>query len=265
MTTRDNTSMKRILVAVDTSPRSLTALEMAVDLAARMQAQLETLFVEDMNLHYLAELPFATELDRTSGEVRTLNAPSLSYALETQTRRLRQLLHTFSAQKKIQTHLRVVRGNYVAEAMRAEADVLFMFTSKRVSVMTSAKTSKPGGLRPVFWNAAPVYVYYAGDTESERPLLLASDLAGLLGTELVILLPSSNKKTIATLKKQSLKLLGDKSSVRFESMDTDFAHFAQQISIDGCTLLVMPKQDVESQLAGIKVLEAIHCPLVLVA
>jgi nucleotide-binding universal stress UspA family protein len=257
--------MKRILVAVDTSPRSLAPLEMAVDLAARMQAQLETLFVEDMNLLHLAELPFATELDRTSGEVRALNAPSLSYALETQTRRLRQLLHTFGEQKKIQTHLRVVRGNYVTEAMRAEADVSFLFTSKRVSVMTSAKTSKPGGVRPFFRSTAPVYVYYAGGAESARPLLLASDLAGILGTELVILLPSRNKKTIATLKKQSLKLLGDQRPARFESMDSDFAHFTRHISSGGCTLLVMPKQDAQSQLAEIQTLEAIHCPLVLVA
>jgi nucleotide-binding universal stress UspA family protein len=265
MTTPNDIPVKRILVAIDTSPRSLAPLQIAVDLAAHMQAQLETLFVEDMNLLHLAELPFATELDRTSGEARALDSPSLTYALQSQAQRLRQLLRTFSEQRQVQTNLRVVRGNYVSEAMHAEADVLFMFTSRRVSVATSSRIPKPSRSRPMIWDAAPIYVYYTGGPESERPLTLATDLAGILGIEVVVLLPTGSDHTISTFKKRSSELLGGKRPVRYEVVDTDLAGCAKILAASGCTLLVMPKYDATTQLAEIRALEAIHCPVVLVA
>ncbi|MDH3693088.1 MAG: universal stress protein [Gammaproteobacteria bacterium] len=259
------TNVKRILVAVDTSPRSLAPLEMAVNLAARMQAQLETLFIEDMNLLNLAGLPFAKELDRTSGEARALNAPNITYALQNQAQRLRQLLQTFSEQKQIKTNLRVVRGNYFTEAMHAKADILFMLTSKRVSVTTPGQPAKSGSVSMRFWNAAPVYVYYTGGSESERPLSLASDLAEILGTEVMVLLPANNEKTITALKKRARKILGGKSPIRYEIIDTDLATTAKKIAASGCSLLVLPKYDTRSKLHEIQALESIHCPVVLVA
>lgn len=265
MNTPNDVRVKRILVAIDTSPRSLTPLQMAVDLAAHLRAELEALFVEDTSLLHLAELPFATELDSTSGEARALNAPSLTYALQSHAHRLRQLLHTFSEQKQVQTNLRVVRGNYVAEAMHADADVLFMFTSKRVSVAPSGRTPKPTRARPMIWDAAPIYVYYTGGSESERALTLATDLAGILGIEVVVLLPAGSDHTVSTLKKRSSELLGGKRPIRYEVVNSDLAGCAMKLATTGCTLLAMPKHDATIQLAEMRELEAIHCPLVLVA
>ncbi|MBK7177644.1 MAG: universal stress protein [Chloroflexi bacterium] len=54
--------IQRILVALDASPHSLAALEAAIDLAERLDAELQGLFVEDINLLRLAQLPFAREL-----------------------------------------------------------------------------------------------------------------------------------------------------------------------------------------------------------
>ncbi|MDH3378574.1 MAG: universal stress protein [Gammaproteobacteria bacterium] len=265
MNTPNDVRVKRILVAIDTSPRSLAPLQMAVDLAAHLQAELETLFVEDTSLLHLAELPFATELDRASGEARALNAPSLTYALQSHAQRLRQLLRTVSEEKQVQTNLRVVRGNYVAEAMHAEADVLFMFTSKRVSVAPSGRAPKPTRARPMIWDAAPIYVYYTGGLESERALALAADLAGMLGIEVVVLLPAGGGQTISIRKKRSSELLGGKRPVRYELVDSDLAGCAKKLATTDCTLLVMPKHDATTQLAEMRELEAIHCPLVLVA
>ena len=56
-TTADHTP-RRILVALDASAHSHAALAAAVALAARLHAEIEGLFVEDINLLRLAELPF---------------------------------------------------------------------------------------------------------------------------------------------------------------------------------------------------------------
>ena len=48
--TKDQLSIRRILVALDASPASLSAMQNAVELAARLGAELIGLFVEDINL-----------------------------------------------------------------------------------------------------------------------------------------------------------------------------------------------------------------------
>ena len=59
--------IRRILVGLDASPRSLSALEVACDLAARFRAELEGLFVEDIDLLRACELPFTREIRFFSG------------------------------------------------------------------------------------------------------------------------------------------------------------------------------------------------------
>ena len=52
----------RILVALDASPQSEAALRAAAELAALLEAELEGLFVEDINLLHLCGLPFGREI-----------------------------------------------------------------------------------------------------------------------------------------------------------------------------------------------------------
>ena len=62
MTERPVSLVRRILVAVDASHHSIAALEAAVELATRFQAELLGLYVEDINLLRLAQLPFGREV-----------------------------------------------------------------------------------------------------------------------------------------------------------------------------------------------------------
>ena len=54
--------LHRILVPLDASENSLTALDTAAELAAVLDAELEGLFVEDINLLQLCDFPFAREV-----------------------------------------------------------------------------------------------------------------------------------------------------------------------------------------------------------
>jgi len=54
----------RILVALDATEDSLTSLDLATRLAAKLRAELEGLFVEDINLLRMADLP-CTRVVRT--------------------------------------------------------------------------------------------------------------------------------------------------------------------------------------------------------
>ena len=70
-------AIRRILVALDASTHSLAALETAAGLAARLEAELVGLFVEDINLLRAAELPFARETSFYSSSLRPLERGEL--------------------------------------------------------------------------------------------------------------------------------------------------------------------------------------------
>ena len=55
----------RILVALDESEDHQRVLQSAAEVAARLKAELRGLFVEDVNLLRLAELPCAREVHQT--------------------------------------------------------------------------------------------------------------------------------------------------------------------------------------------------------
>jgi nucleotide-binding universal stress UspA family protein len=54
--------IKRIVIAIDASPTSLAALEATAELAARWDAEILGVFVEDTDLLRMATLPFAGEV-----------------------------------------------------------------------------------------------------------------------------------------------------------------------------------------------------------
>jgi nucleotide-binding universal stress UspA family protein len=85
---------RRIVVALDASPQSLAALEVAVALAARLEAELTALHVVDAELVKLAELPLAREIDYFSGEPRPIRTKGLERQLALYAGRAREGLES---------------------------------------------------------------------------------------------------------------------------------------------------------------------------
>jgi len=255
---------RRILVALDASPSSMDSLEMAVNLAARMRAQLETLFVEDINLLRLAALPFAAELDRSSGEARSMNEAGITSALQAYVERLRRRLDWFSEHRKIQYSLRTVRGDYLTEAMQADSDILFIYTSKRISMGEATDPSRSTALRTMRRGVPSIFTVYSVGDRSGESLRLAVELADILGTELVIVLPVASDEELESYQTDVAKQLGKRTNVSFKIANTDFARTASEIAKNGCSLLVLPKHGGQSDLNEMNALRSLHCPLVLV-
>ena len=116
-------SIRRILVALDNSRHSLAALEAAAELAARLQAELSGLFVEDINLIRLAGLPFAQEIHYPSASLRQLSRQKLDQELKARATQARQALAAAATQANVDWSFRVVRGLVAAELLAAASDV----------------------------------------------------------------------------------------------------------------------------------------------
>jgi len=265
MATRSAGPVKRIVVAVDSTLRSLTALDMAAALAAEFQAHLETLFIEDADLLQLAELPFATELDRTSGELRRVDPAHIASALQAQARRVQQALKTASAPHRIRSSLRVVRGHYIREAtMQTGVDVLFMSTSTRLAMTRRSRASAPRVAANVR-SALPVHVFCDATAPAVRALVLAAELAAWLKADLVVLRPAMEETEVQGLVERAHEAVGADRSVRFETVADAHEAIGAQVRTMGCSVLVMPRPALDTPpQEALGFAAAIDCPLVLV-
>lgn len=263
MKAKAENDVRRILVALDATPRCMASLEMAAGLAAHMRAQLETLFVEDVNLLRLAGLPFAKELDRASGEARSMDEAGIESALSAHVERLKRRLEWFSKNKQIEYNLRTVRGDYFTEAMHAESDILFMFASNRVSMVENVSVGRIETPRSTGWGRSPVYTIYQGDSESDVALQLAEEIAKMLGTELIVVLPPDTEDTLKTMRDQISKQLVGRMRLNIKIAHTDFVETTAEIGRSNCGLLVLPRHVKEVGGDRKKALQSLHCPVVI--
>jgi nucleotide-binding universal stress UspA family protein len=113
-------NLRHILVALDASAHSLAAVEAAADLAAAMQAEMDGLFVEDINLIRLASLPCTREVRHTAS-VASLDLEQMERALKAQAAEARQALAAAARRAHVQWSFRVARGRVAHEVLAAAA------------------------------------------------------------------------------------------------------------------------------------------------
>ncbi len=107
----------RVLVALDASPHSLTALDAAVELAALFDAELLGIFVEDVELLRLADLPFAAEVASFSASIQPLDAERMRLQLRAVAERSRRALAVSAEHARVRWSFRVARGSVAAAVM----------------------------------------------------------------------------------------------------------------------------------------------------
>lgn len=188
---RKQLKINRVLIALDTSTRDNHTLDTAARLAALRNVELITLFIEDQDLLHLAELPFASEIERSSGTVRKLDSLQMARALKSEAQRLSRHLETITGQLRLRYSLKVVRGSYMAEAMAAAMKTDILFLSKNVgkyrrhSLAARTALFRRGVERTV--PTGTVWSWYQATPGSEAALAVAAELAAEGNKRLVVL------------------------------------------------------------------------------
>ena len=109
---------QRILVGVDASAGSFSALEAAAALAAELHSELIGLFVEDDDLLSLAGLPFSQEVTM-SGSVRSLDPTQIEQEMKRRATAARRALRSVAEQRRLRWNFQVVRGRVTRELTAA--------------------------------------------------------------------------------------------------------------------------------------------------
>jgi nucleotide-binding universal stress UspA family protein len=120
--------IRRILIALDASLHSLAALQAATELASHLDAEIVCIFVEDINLLRLGELPFSRQISFYSGTSRQFGRRQIEEELRAQANRARQALSLLARQAGLRTTFRVTRGIVPEEILHAsdEADLVVL-------------------------------------------------------------------------------------------------------------------------------------------
>ena len=121
-------SIRRILVALDSSAQESSALHAAARLAASLQAELHGLFIQDMGLLRFAELPVAAEVVRDSATGRNVEPGRLERELQAQAARMSRELASAAERLNVRWSLETTRGGVETEVLAAfeQADLLIV-------------------------------------------------------------------------------------------------------------------------------------------
>lgn len=209
-----NAHIKRILVALDASAHSHAALEAAAAMAARLDAELLGLFVQDMELVQLAQFPFAREVGLTSAGSRALDPRSMELALKVQAQKAKTAFEATAQRHGLQCSFRIARGQVVAELLAASADVdlLALGTSGHMeiagrrlgstvrgivasascSVLIEQRAKRPG---------TALLLLYEDSPAADRALARAEQIAAARGGDLVIVL-TGDAPTLSRLRER---------------------------------------------------------------
>ena len=180
--------MRRILVALDATPHSQAALEAAAELAASLGAELIGVYVEDVNLLRLAQLPFARETRFPAAATARLELPEVEQRLREQARRAQAELAQLAERKAIRYSFQVRRGQVGHTLIDFEADLLVLGRVSHVLTGTArlgstARAALSGGGQAVLLTnqgklqEGPITLLFDGSAAAQRALAVAEVLA----------------------------------------------------------------------------------------
>jgi nucleotide-binding universal stress UspA family protein len=269
----------RILVALDASTHSLAGLAAAVELAAAMEAELEGLFVEDVNLVRLAGLPFVQEVRHTAS-LEALDSTRMERALKAQASQAREALETAAGRAQVHWSFRVVRGHVAQEVLQAasQADLVTLGKQGRSkspgarlgSTALWVALHAPGALLLVEHGVPggqPVLMLYDGSEGAERALDAAARLARMSGTHLIILLLAGAPDAARQLEQQAgLRIEPHRVHPRFHTLhEADAQSLLRVLQSEGGGLVVLAaRSTVLSEETIQKLLDSLRNPVLLI-
>lgn len=269
--------IRRILVALDASRASESALEAAAAMAAQLEAELEGLYVEDTNLLRLAGLPFAREVGLASARSRRVASDDVARALRAEAARARQALEAIAARRRVRCSFRVARGQVVAEllAAAAHADLVALATAslelRRAGLGSTARAMLASATRAllILPPREPVRgalaVVYDGSPRASQALELAGQVAGVEAPVHVLLIADDADEEQRLRHAAARSLAGHGARGVYEWMvEVDAARLARRVRELGAGTLVLAEDCPGLGRAGVQgLLRASACAILL--
>lgn len=160
------------------------ALDAAIELADRLQAELATLFIEDADLLRASLLPCVREVGRSSAQSRQLEFDQLQRAFKVAATEAEQRLRRHAEARALRFSFQVMRGRPVPQLLDL-ADRLDLIL-----------LPPPGWMRRRPPPHRPVVVFYDASAATEPALAMAAALARSAGAPLHVLIAADDEAAL---------------------------------------------------------------------
>ncbi len=246
-------SPARILVALDASPQSVAALRAAMELAALLEAEVEGIFVEDINLVRLCGFPFSHEIGSYTGSLRRLDSAAIECQLRAMAARIQHSISALTAQSTVPWSFHVSRGAVVEELLTASNRAALLTLGRagqvrRKSLGSTARELVRQSRRPMLILGetgrfqTPLTAVYTGTPASARALRWIAEVIrhGPQPVRVFVLAPPDGAQTPAELQDSARALLGD---VQIEFIAVRYGNILATLHAhDGGTLVLPGEQ-----------------------
>lgn len=273
-------TIRRILVALDVSPHSLTALEAAAELAAGLRAELVGLFVEDVNLLRLARLPFVQEVGLFSTSRRQLDTLEVERQLQAQASRARRALAMAARRVRVPWSFQVARGVIAKELLSAASEVDLVILGKAGWSLTKSRRlgstartvlSQATCLTLILQQGAhlglPILVVYDGSALAQKALAAATRLVRGRNEYLTVVILAERPEAAQELQTRVTGWLRQRElAARYRWLvGANLQKLVDMVQAEGCGMLVLPAHS--SQLPSevfLSLLDELECPVLMV-
>ncbi|GMR18065.1 MAG: universal stress protein [Gammaproteobacteria bacterium] len=240
--------MQRILVALDATAHSEAILNAAASIAESLQAELVGMFIEDIDLLRMVELPVIHEIGFATASRRVLSKEIVSRSMKARAGRASAHLISIAEKHQLQFSFRVARGQMLeevlAEASENDVVAIGLHTRQQRLIVSSGVVQQSKCsvllLHHTRVSGASVIVLYDGSTEANVSIRLGKKLAVARKNRMVIVLLSDQDKTKA-LQERAAELLGDDVEVSYRSLAPQHTgELAMLLRQAQCRLLLVP-------------------------
>jgi nucleotide-binding universal stress UspA family protein len=247
--------IRRVLVALDASSHSWTALVTAARLAASLGADLEGLFVEDINLLHMAGTPITREVGFSSATIHQMDSQQIARQLRAMAARIRQMLARVAGPAEIEWSLQIRRGKVAEELVAAanmETDLLSLGRlgwplGRRSPLGSTAQVVLQRHHSPVLLASdeirshAPMVAVYDGSERSKCALKIAAHLVRIYESELIVLIPAATYEDAQQLREQAIEqLVRQQVHAGFQRIDqVESSELLQVLQHIHCSVLIL--------------------------
>lgn len=208
---RADLGIRRLLLALEASAHELAGVEAAAALAARANAELFGLLVEDEALCRLAELSMSRIHGRLAPAGHSIDVAGMNRSLRVFSIRAREQIAKTAERAGVRWSFEVVRGHMPAEVARAasKADLVLLGGGERAFSIASSSASCVLVRGAAFRLDAPRLVVVSGSRASEKALVTAAELASPgAGPSLIVLVAPGSLVEMATWRETAGLILG---------------------------------------------------------
>ncbi|HUT42100.1 MAG TPA: hypothetical protein VM011_12235 [Gammaproteobacteria bacterium] len=262
------TGTRRIVVTLGAALGGRAPLATAVRLAGSLGAEIEGVFIEDINLIQLAGLPFLRELSPWSLAEQAVSSQRMERQLRAMARQARTLLEQEAIKLDVPWSFQVWRGHTGTEALTGAFNTDILSLGRLSALVSCRRWARAAHPPPVSTPLAGIGVLAGLSEPATRAITTAARLARDLGTSLTVFLPEGGTDRVLRLEERLHVLLGtlDHQAARLMPLGgSDMQRLLQAAHAAGTGLLIAEAGHELLQTGGLeRFQEALDRPVLLV-